>query len=51
MSWNKLKLDTSSRFGRLAYKEDVVGIKTATLVSRIYLYNWPIERALTTPVK
>lgn len=29
---------------------DVLGIKTRTLVSRIYLYGWSVEKALSTPV-
>lgn len=29
---------------------EVLGIKKETLVSRIYLYGWSVERAFTTPV-
>lgn len=28
-----------------------MGIKYRTLVSRIYIYKWPIEKALMTPIK
>ena len=34
----------------LAEWADILGIKVQTLWARLRIYNWPVERALTTPV-